>query len=70
MSLDIIDMQLIIYFFILGIVSGFFAGYTVKDLALEEEREKRQRIVEAYNKLYLEGLRGKAWNSTEERQLK
>ncbi len=58
------------YFSLVMLIAGFLSGYVVKDSILENEREEKQRIIEAYNKLYLERLKEKAWNSTEESQLK
>ena len=48
------------YFSLVMLIAGFLSGYVVKDSMLEDEREEKQRIIEAYNELYLERLKEKA----------
>jgi len=48
------------YFSLVMLIAGFLSGYVVKDSILEEEREEKQRIIEAYNELYIERLKEKA----------
>lgn len=48
------------YFSLVMLIAGFLSGYVVKDSILEDEREDKQRIIEAYNKLYLERLKESA----------
>jgi hypothetical protein len=48
------------YFSLVMLIAGFLSGYAVKDSILENERDEKQRIIEAYNKLYLERLKEKA----------
>jgi hypothetical protein len=45
------------YFSLVMLIAGFLSGYVVKDSILEDEREDKQRIIEAYNRLYLERLK-------------
>jgi len=48
------------YFSLVMLIAGFLSGYVVKDSMLEEEREEKQRIIDSYNKLYIERLKEKA----------
>jgi len=43
-----------VYFFILGVVSGFFSGYTVKDLMIENLQARLEAMIKSYNELYIQ----------------